>query len=53
MKKKNEEMMFLGVDGFNEIESIVPEKKQKKTAKTAKSIKNRPLNWIPRRACAK
>ena len=40
MKKKNEEMMFLGVDGFNEIESIVPEKKQKKTAKTAKTEKS-------------
>ena len=25
MKKKNEEMMFLGIDGFSEIENLSPE----------------------------
>ena len=29
MKKKNEEMMFLGIDGFNEIESLTPEASKK------------------------
>ena len=33
MKKSNEEMMFLGVDGFNEIESIAPGKKHQETEK--------------------
>lgn len=40
MKKSNEEMMFLGVDGFNEIESIAPGKKHQETAKAAHKQKN-------------
>ena len=35
MKKNNEDMKFLGVDGFSEIESITPETEKKNEKHTA------------------
>ena len=45
LKRNDEELKFIGLDGFSEIESIFPEEKKQPVAHTTKTKKSKIRKW--------